>query len=389
MVTAQFVTSVCHENVEVVVTALQAYGSHLVAAGFTSIKVTVYCKCSLDGQSAAHSSHCSAHLPNVGREGHTWLEHMARDQLGDVVFFVNPGIISGAHAGGIWHKAFVLGQTVTSIARLAKLDRHTLEHSYADGVDHPIPASLCNVPAEAGGCAGIVSAARARHALLVEHRQCRTGMPSTRGTSTSHADLAAASPRTLIGYCSNRSTRCNMCTGFHAILRCEECPCDAQASCMWNGATDRARRSQPPHLMPARPASFAAWACKHWGIPPMTVQRCRWQWTGTFAVGSALIRQRNVSTYRRVAAALAAAGREGGVEGHFMERLWRSIFYCSLGGRPVHDIGVATAPEQYMYPASKYEPHDWKRRVPAPTQGGGAVAPFWASSVAASIRRGA
>ena len=382
--TVELVTSVCREPAAIVVAALESYGVRLVEAGFAHAAVILYCKC-------VQHSRCDAILPNVGREAHTWLHHLALGRLADVTVFVNPGFCSGAHAAGLWHKAFVLGQVVGSLMRLGKADRVALQHTYSDGVDHPVTASLCRVPVEAGGCVGTLSR-WGRRALSAEHRRCRNTAPTTISSSAGGATIIATRPTTLVGYCSNATTRCAMCTGFATILKCAECACEPQhETCVWNGASDRAQRAaRPPPLKPARPPSFAAWACRHWSISPLTVQRCRWQWTGTFAVGAALVQQRNATAYAAVAAILAGAGREAGMEGHYMERLWRAIFYCSLGGRCIHDPTIVpTHPEAYLYPGSRYERADWDHRVPLPdgVRGGAPVQPFWGSATAASIGR--
>ena len=389
MASVELISSTCHEDTRAVKSALGAYAARLLDAGFHRARVVVYCKCTTAAARPTEDT-CDAHLPNVGREAHTWLEHLSRGlqagSLSDVLIFANPGVIGGAHAGGIWHKAFILGQTVASIARVAKVERTLLQHTFSDGVDHPIPASLCNVPAEAGGCTGSLSPARVRNALAAENRRCRHRTTVTDDALGRVQVPTAQMPVTsYVGFCANLSTRCALCTGFRAILGCEECACEPQRSCAWNGASDRGRRALPPRLLPARPPSFAAWACKHWGISPRTIQRCRWQWTGTFAVGSGLIRQRNASLYQAAAAVMAMAGREGGVEGHFMERLWRAIFFCSLGGRCIHDIPIPTSPERYMYRGSKYRAHDWTYKVPAPKARGAPVEPFWPSPVGRTI----
>lgn len=267
------VTSVCHEEVPPLAAALQSCAQRLRDAGYDPVRVVVVCKC------PPHHARCDKKLPNLGREGHTWLTWLSdQQQLRDLTMFVNPGFLSNANAGGIWHKAFVLNQVAATLARLAHLDRTTLWHTFSDGVDHTVPVRLCRVPAEAGGCSGQVHPRRMRHALLAERRACRSD--ATQGTGS------------LRGYCGSNGTRCSMCTGFQAILKCNECACESQGAgartvhssphhpgespgCVWTGVSDRrsARRPRRVALLAASPSSFAAWACRRWGITPRTV-RC-------------------------------------------------------------------------------------------------------------------
>ena len=123
-VSLHVVMSVCRENAGTAATALQAYANRLHDTGYNPVRVVVVCKC-------VQHSRCDMKLPNVGREGHTWLSWLGRQhhQLSDVTLFVNPGFASSSHASGIWHKAFILGQTVASIARVAKVERTLLQHT--------------------------------------------------------------------------------------------------------------------------------------------------------------------------------------------------------------------------------------------------------------------
>ena len=79
--------------------------------------------------------------------------------------------------------------------------------------------------------------------------------------------------------------------------------------------------------------------------------------------------------YSLAAHALASAGRDGGLAGHYMERLWRAIFFCSLGGRCIHDVAesFASDPSSFVYPRSRYLPRQWEGasspRVPIPPEG--------------------
>jgi len=315
----EFVVAVCNEaDVFGRVDSLRARFGTSIRTG-----ATFYCKC-------ARHARCNVFLPNVGRESHSHLSHVVRryDSLSTVTIFLNSGFASNAYAS--WFKARIVEQTVNSIVVLPDLHmnpaaRWMWERYYTDGTES---FKMWDCPEDGGGCTGV------------------TDLVSTPPNEYEAAGLRCAADRR--SYCGDGSRRCRVCMSF-SFLQCgNKCMCDdfsAWDHCSWSGgSSENQNTGANGRLVVPSPRSLASWACQHWGVSPSVLERCHWQWTGTFAVGVANIRARPRERYQNGVAQLADAGQTGGLAGHFMERLWRSIFLCSLGGNCVRDAGRAVDP---------------------------------------------
>lgn len=321
----EVVLAVCNEPAERI-DALQAFASRLRAATQHAhsrewtVSMRMYCKCGVHAW-------CDERLPNVGREGHTFLEHMVRhyDQLADVTLFMNPGTGDrSVSASKVRIADRVMSDTLHALAH----DKLT-ESFYADGEARAVFAPVASV-----GAARNWSLAR---------QTCWTDA----ATLCSPQAVAAASKQCPV----------------HLILPCERhCGCGDPGVCKWSGSTlannvtlpaslasarterRTARRKMaallPAHpsasrtmavLAAAQPASFSQWACDWLAVSLKTFKRCGWARTATFAVGSARVRSHPSSVFKETAQELARVGVTAGVSGHYMERLWRSLFVCSGG----------------------------------------------------------
>jgi len=315
----EFVVAVCNEaDVFGRVDSLRARFGTSIRTG-----ATFYCKC-------ARHARCNVFLPNVGRESHSHLSHIVRhyDTLSTVTIFLNSGFASNAFSS--WFKTRIVEQTVDSVVILpnphaSPAASWMAAHFFSDGAES---FKMWDCPVEGGGCTGFAD-------------------PSTAPPS----EYKAAGQRCSAdrrSYCADQSRRCRVCMSF-SFLQCgNKCMCDdfsAWDHCSWSGGSSENRNTGANgRLVVPNPRNLASWACQHWGVSPSVLERCHWQWTGTFAVGVGNIRARPRASYQNVVTQLAVAGQTGGLAGHFMERLWRSIFLCSLGGNCVRDVGRTTDP---------------------------------------------
>lgn len=298
----ELVVAVCNEPKERI-DALVSFASNLrEAAMHTSmqwnISICLYCKC-------REHVWCNKHLPNVGREGHTYLEHLvhAYDELADVTVFINPGTGS---------KATLASAQKTRIADAVMRDTmQALIHGklsnsfWSDGQGKPSFAPAAS-----------------------EVTPLNESLAQTRCRAEADA-LCSATSR----------THCPLALG----LPCErQCGCNDPGVCRWSGstatnvawldgirvATNESTLHDEAPLPSARPSSFTHWACKHLVVSPSAFRRCRWAPTATFAVGSVRVHRHPARTYAGISHELTVAGFTGGVAVHYMERLWRSLFAC-------------------------------------------------------------
>jgi hypothetical protein len=311
--TIELVISACREPTSRIA-KLSQLASGLRAAlpgsAFGAVEVRVYCKCGM-------FPWCTQALDNVGREGHTFLTHMARryDELADVTIFLNAGPGTIGTRPFVW-KAKALTTIMQSVHR--DLGRQRLSNTYYCDKTTTLAKGWVNATARA---------------------------TSERAYA---ARLAACSVQLEIKCAQDSESRCTILKRYDVIEglctpNTSRCECDGPTGCYWLGTTaaNVAYMTEPGGvdtrgiLAPARPAAFAQWACEHFGILPDAWHACRWVPFGMFAVGSARIRAHAHAEYERAADELASAGSNGGVAVHFMERLYRSIFLCSLD-----DIGL-------------------------------------------------
>ena len=293
-----------------------------------AFRTTIYCKCGA-------RSFCDHDLPNVGREGHVHLHHIVNryESLADLTIFLNGGIAAEMIQPCVGRlctpqraaRALTGRELLADILRASRDDPDSLSRFYSDGSGS---ANQCYTM-----------------------RRAATPIRGTRGLAN-RADEAlgegpsgkATSPATLIEHWRRQCTaaamarqcaaeRCRLCTSFD-MLHCANrtrCACGEHVGCWWAGQSKANRATVAQQVLPsATPASFAAWACAHFGVPLSVVSRCGWNWGGSFAAGASNIRARTVDVYRGALAQLEAGGVSGGMAVHYMERLWRTLLLCSI-----------------------------------------------------------
>lgn len=252
----------------------------------------VYCKC------ATHA-YCDAYLENVGKEAHTYLEHITRryDSLAGVTVFVNPGSGRLSRTFNERYKAQLFARLIQQ-TKAAIADGVMTDAFFADGKQTNPAAAAVSFAAVRGADDDVEAAA-----------MCREN--------------------------ANQSCPLRM------TLPCRRhCGCGDPGECRWSGSTaanaiaQRATELRPgPRigvLPPARPPAFVQWTYQHTAVPPGVWLQCGGACCGLFAVGAARVRARRLGFYSLLSRELVAAGASGGVAGHYMERLWRSMFVCSL-----------------------------------------------------------
>ena len=367
----ELVTVVC--NSSRAIGELAARAAALRARGVPT-RTVAYCKCGGgDLHSDSHSDMhmhggCDAHVGNVGREGAAYLRHLAARlqarALAPVTILLNGGfrkpnkgrvadaivadVLAAFHAE---HPAVAITaqhddddetlkttngrQQRRAVAALSPIER--LERLFSDG------SNASTMPGR--GTTGYVASA----AGLAEGRSSTTSMSDAGwfsgggvAASTSAAAAAAAtacdadaahrgggdaSGGALSSYCGSVEAR-RACARSPTLL-----PCGAPAPCACDVPPPETCRWKRRRLEPASPPSLAAWGCAHWGVAPQTAAACGWQAYGSFAVGRRLVEAWPVATLSGARRQLERAGRHGGMAGHFMERLWRSVFLCSHSAR--------------------------------------------------------
>jgi len=249
-----------------------------------SVRLLPYCKCGPRDDIV-----CAAVLPNVGREAHTFVHHvLARyeDSLADVTLFLNGGFADAQRFRGASSLAARVGETARELW-------------FADG------SSLYAAP--------------------------RRVKPK----ESSESFLARAAVFKL-GCGPEGPTNENMCCrGFCTAHCCHlfmpgVCPFhfmafDEQTTCMWKGGSGaNYNASYDLRLAPAEPPVFPLWLARHWGLQFDTWDVMQWAPGGNFAASAAALRRQPRARWERTQRALAATPN-GGVEGHYMERVWRTV----------------------------------------------------------------
>jgi len=235
-----------------------------------------YCKC---GKHASFPE--CIELPNVGREGHTYLHHYLHGPKADVYMFVNGGLAS-KHESKL-SEAFVIADTIVKRSR---------DLRYTDG-----SMTLMGDPAAEKRPVGSVE-----RFMAEGPGSCET---------TSRGTCCRACP----------VTHCCMLFGM-LCLGDSQYAFNAQRNCTWAGTTNE--NGGLKTLEPAEPDTFPAWLLQTFGIEWDTFERRQWAPLGTFAASRAALEGARDGLKR----AVAALGRSetGGMTGHYLERAWRVIF---------------------------------------------------------------
>lgn len=267
------VVSYCDES-EDTMSHLEAYANDTRVTGL-DVEVIYYCKCAIH-------DFCSFHLPNIGREGHTYLWHISHSHDSNVTVFINGGFMSKSSAQASVQKIF------------SELIHNSLQIKN-NGLNF-----YCD-----------------------EQKTSWDDNPSLYARSDNCS--------TVHEYCSLESNRCSIsdlpCSGESV------CGCVEQANCSWIGATKENPVILGGHLISAlneqgEKHSMFSWSCEKLGICPSTIIQCGYSWSAVFAVGRSRLRRLPRHTRLQLLREFDNYAANGGVVVHYLERLWRSVFLC-------------------------------------------------------------
>ena len=290
--TIGIVVSWCNEPNEAHAT-LRAYEHEL--RQLFSVNVWHYCKCSSRDE-------CVEILPNIGREGHTFLHHVAsryNSSLDDLTVFVNGGFLAKTYTRDALRRVFV---------RLENLRRARWTSDFV----------LTNVFAD--------------QEILVWDEPVEIAERAS--FSTSHC------MQSVRQFCADDSA--HRCRHKFSCAKGQTCGCDAHTSCAWSGSTTENRNdvltTLPPTSVRAEDNlglnvannNMYTWTCSRTSIDPSTIHSCGTTYGAVFAVGKARIRARDADFYLELKNELETYGVTGGMMSHYMERLYRTLFYCSI-----------------------------------------------------------
>lgn len=297
---------------------LESFERHLRSHGCET-NVIGYCKCGTarsDGEPLRLSDGralCTHTLPNVGRDGHTFLHHMAtyRGRFAQHTLFVNGGAVSkGWLRRRSWQMlaAFVEGGAAAEFADCGGF----VSAGPADGVGtmqlDTLPAAL-PLPGAAAGTSPLHHARGARHAAgsgnAGNASQALSPPPTSAAAEAFVHDLAvrcADDPRTQNHGWGSAATGWGRlfspppgtpcCQAWCGPVEC--CPafavvCPAgqvflwqeQTHCAWRGGTlqnyqlpegvnpgEGEAPGYQSELQPADPPNFLLWAQREWGVSP-------------------------------------------------------------------------------------------------------------------------
>ena len=241
------------------------------------VKVSYYCKCSVRDL-------CTFHLPNVGRESHSYLWHIAHtyDSLASTTVFINAGFESKSHARAAARKIF--SELMDNSGRV-KTEGHDF---YSD--------------------------------------QHKMSWVNNRLSIT-----LAANCSIVQDHCSLISNWCNI-----SDLPCSQeskCACDKQTNCSWVGLTRENPNTLNGYLEPAlnkegEEHSMFTWSCDKLGVHPLTIQQCGYSWSAVFAAGRNRLRRLPKHVYLQLLREFDLYGANGGIAGHYLERLWCTMYLC-------------------------------------------------------------
>lgn len=283
--TLEIVFSLCREThghrVRDVVSAVK-HAAH----DSVDVSVVAYCKCG-----KGHHEAC-VELPNVGREGHTFIHHIVTryDRLADVTLFVN-----GGNLGDEERLAATLRVGALTGAQAATL-RYVDLSFQATEADPLLRVSSTESSADfvARGLA-----ARAGCGVTTQGVPCCEGV--CEGVPCCHLFTPSDCPNSSMAF-------------------------EQQHTCYWRGRTDEnyAWQTYDIQLLPSDPPSFPLWLSARWGIEFDVWRRVGWYGNSLFAASRAALRRQPLSRWARAMHALGAA-RNGGMDVHYMERAWRSV----------------------------------------------------------------
>lgn len=278
----ELVVSYCNE--EDTVGVLERHITELQTKGVRA-DITYYCKCEA-------KSFCDTFLPNIGREGQTFMWHVFYnyDSLYPTTVFINGGFLSKTHTSYAVEKIFNNIGQVESVQEMPGLQRthdfYVDEQVYYNG--------------------SIFSRARSSHTTKVNCMEVNE-------------------------YCSADENLCSV-----SDLPCVDgsrCGCQPQSNCSWTGLTQANLKYQNGHLEPlwddyGREHSFFTWACKRLNILPATIVQCGYSWGAVFAVSRNRLHRLSSDDYHNILLDYNVSGGTGGVLVHYMERLYRTVYFC-------------------------------------------------------------
>jgi len=295
-VTVGMVVSVCKEPQETLF-VLRGLIRELRDNGFEA-RHYIYCKC---GPWYA----CDQTVHNVGREGHTFMMHIFQrySELDDVVWFVNGGFLSKLHAKATFYD---IRRSLTSL----RFQRHLANRTYIDD-----------------------------------------SIKSFKRLSHIEKNMAAATKVSCLAIAQEHCESVYKCEYTLPCVSDEACACSIQRQCQWIGATKEnynatvssALAVPPPDGDAPRGHSMYTWACSRLHLNARLLHRCGASRSGVFAVGSERIRAYPKYMYESLAKEYDAYSTSGGLMGHYMERLYRSLFFCALA-----DMRITTRPLQTL-----------------------------------------
>lgn len=252
--------------------------------------ITFVCKCGM-------RYHCTYSVANVGRETHTFVKYIVDTygELRDITVFINGGFAAKVHTvvalkhitrtlkGGHFHSRQARGLYIDRDVRSIDFARKRL-------------SSLSQTT-----CAGIIS------------KYCTASTPlealrSKRGK-----------PR---------------CSQTFPCVSGQECPCDIQLNCSWRGSSAQ-NWGQVMTLDPTvsrkgiQGESFYGWACSRMSLTPHILRTCGASWGSVFAVGADRVKLLPLGFYENLLREYEIYSTNGGIMGHYMERIFRALFYCS------------------------------------------------------------
>ena len=280
--TVDLVTTLCHETS---LAWIDDAAARLSLVKGTSVSKHVYCKC-------GPRPECSAELPNVGRETHAFLSHVAAvwDRAADYSLFVNGGFGSKEPAREDFE--VVLATLGRRLARGKGL--RFLDASWEQG-EEPF--------------------------------QLRQG--SSAEFHRSVAEECKGPAACCQGLCEK--SYCCRLFGLSICPEGQQRLYDEQRTCSWLGKTEENNGEGLTRLRAANPNSFDLWLERHWDVNVQTFEFVQWRPYSIFAASRAALLSHRRGTYQRLAAHMERTGATDSMAGHYMERSWRVIF--SVRGR--------------------------------------------------------
>ena len=296
VVSVGVIVSVCKEP-QTTLFVLKGLLRELRDSGYEA-KLYIYCKC-------GPWYTCDRTILNVGREGHTFVTHIVQDYavLDDIIWFVNGGFLSKLHAKATFYD---IHRMLTNL----RFQRHLAKHVYMDD--------------------SIKSFDRLSY---IETKVSASAKVSCLAIAQDHCESFYKCEYTL------------------PCVSDEACACSIQRQCQWTGATKENYNATvspmlavpPPDGDAPRGHSMYTWACSRLHLNARLLHRCGASRSGVFAVGSERIRAYPKYMYESLAKEYDAYSTSGGLMGHYMERLYRSLFFCALA-----DMRITTRPLQTL-----------------------------------------